>query len=260
MHAYDEAVARAPHAAGAVQTADLPVRTLWGGLLLLFAAGDVFFIALHLLFDFKLTKDPVFSLEGDRVAGEFWQYVKEYWIALTMGVLLWLRRQPVYAAWGVLFTYLLVDDALEIHEKTGDRIASALNLSPISNLQSGDLGQIIFAASCGFVLLAAMALFYRKADPDARRVTRWLFGGLILMGIFGVGCDALHALTALDAMIVAEEGGELMIMSGICTLMICEVLRDSTITAKLRSQDRSAPLTVDPLQTRSTGTRSAHVQ
>lgn len=251
MHAYDEAVARASQVAGAVQTADLPVRTPWGALLLLFVAGDAFFVALHLLFDFKLTKDPVFSLEGDRVAGEFWQYVKEYWIALTMGLLLWLRRQPIYAAWGVLFTYLLVDDALEIHEKTGEKIGSALNLSPIGNLQPWDLGQIIFAATCGVVLLAAMALFYSKADPDARRVTRWLFGGLILMGVFGVGCDALHALTALDAMIVVEEGGELMIMSGICTLMISEVLRDRAVTAKLRSRAGQTP---------APGTRSAHVQ
>lgn len=259
MPAYEDAVAHASEVDSAVQTAGLPVFSLWGAILLVFAAGDAFFITLHLLFEFQLTKDPVFSLEGDRVAGEFWQYVKEYWIVLAMCVLLWVRRQPVYAVWGLVFAYLLADDALEIHEKTGAKIGTALNLTAIGNLQSWDQGQIIFAAACGAVVLGAMALFYRKGDKAARRVTRRLLGGLVLMGLFGVGCDALHALTALDAMIVVEEGGELFIMSGICTLMICEVLRDGTITARLRARGSTLRLTVDSVAHRAGG-RSAHVR
>lgn len=209
-----------------VRVADAPAGRNAAAVLVLFAAADLFFIALHLAFGFGFTKDPVFSLEGDRIGGEFWQYVKEYWIAVVMGVLWWRRREVIYAAWSAVFLYLLADDSLQVHEKVGDRIGRALNLPAIGNLRWWDLGQTIFAASCAAALLAGIALLYRKADQDARRVTLTMITGLLLMGVFGVGADVLHALTALDALIVVEEGGELLVMSGICTLVVCEAWRE----------------------------------
>jgi hypothetical protein len=83
-------------------------------LLLLFVTADLFFVGLHMAFEYRLTKDPLLSLEGDRVASEFWQYVKEYWIVLAMSFLFQRVRQPIYAAWAVVFAYILADDALRI--------------------------------------------------------------------------------------------------------------------------------------------------
>ena len=197
-------------------------------LLPLFAAADILFIGLHLAFESHLTTNTVYSLEGDGVGGEIWQYLKEYWIILAMGYLVWHRRQPIYAVWGTVFAYLLADDAMQIHEETGAKIGEVLGIAAVGSLKPGDLGQIIFASACAVALLCVMAVFYQKANRDARRVTITLIAGLLMMGVFGVGCDAIHALTAVDALIVVEEGGELLIMSIICTLMLCETWRERT--------------------------------
>ena len=210
---------------------------------LLFASADFLFIALHMAFEFHLTKDPVFSLEGDRIAGEFWQYVKEYWIAMVMGMLVWRRRQPVYAAWCAVFAYLLADDALQIHESSGAKIGQVLRTTALESVRRDDLGQIIFATACAVFLLCVMAIFYQKADRDARRVTVTLIAGLVLMGVFGVAWDAIHAFTALDALTVVEEGGELLVMSGICTLMVCEAWRELWDNSTRRSMSHHASTT-----------------
>lgn len=191
-------------------------------LLIVFAATDLLFIGLHLAFQFQVTRDHVFSLDGDRVAGEFWQYVKEYWVLAGIAVLAWRRRQLIYVIWSTVFAYLLADDAMEIHGRIGPKIGKVLQLRAVGNLQQEDLGELVFTTTCAVALLCIMALLYRKADPDAKRVTFVLVVGLLLMGVFGVGCDAMHALTKLSALTVIEEGGELLVMSGICSLVMCE--------------------------------------
>jgi hypothetical protein len=191
-------------------------------LLLLFATADLFFVGLHTGFELGFTKDPVFSLEGDRTGGEFWQYVKEYWIVMVMVLLFRRTGQPMYAAWGAVFAYILADDALQIHEKMGVKIAQALGLPTFGNMEGWAIGQILFAGGCAVVLLILMALLYQTASENARRMTLTLLLGLFLVAVFGVGCDALHALVPVDALIVVEEGGELLIMSCVCTAVLSE--------------------------------------
>ena len=195
-------------------------------LLLLFLLADLFFFGLHFAFELRITTDPVFSLEGDRIAGEFWQYIKEYWIVVAMTFLFYRREwQPIYAAWALAFSYILADDSLQLHEKAGAKLAAVLNLPGFAHMLPRELGQALFVGFCGVVLLLAISLFYRRANPQARQLTRIVVFGLLLVAVFAVGGDLLHAMTASDALIVVEEGGELLVMSVLCALLLSEAWR-----------------------------------
>jgi hypothetical protein len=188
----------------------------------LLASGDAFFIGLHAIYTFQFTANPVFSLDGDRVAGEIFQYLKEFWIVLASLMLYRLRRQPVFAAWSLTFAYILADDSMELHEKAGQVLAKSMYLPSLGGMLPVHTGQLVFAAACAVALFLVMGLLYLRADANARRVSCMMLAGLLLVGVFGVGADFMHVWTNLDVFIIVEEGGELIAMSLICAFMLSE--------------------------------------
>src|SRR5690606_33827015 len=102
----------------------LPLRSAILFLLFLLLAADAAFVLLHVVNEnTSLFENRMYSVDRDRGYAEFFQYVKLYWIVLTLALLLWRTRSAVYAAWVVVFGYLLLDDAAQIHERGGELIA-----------------------------------------------------------------------------------------------------------------------------------------
>ena len=138
----------------------------------------------------------------------------------------------MYLAWALVFTYLLVDDSMQAHERIGAWFADTLALPEVGSLRPVDIGELITSAIAGLVLLSFLTVSYLRASIDARHFARMLAMGIAGLVFFGIVLDMIHFEKGylLDkAMGAIEDGGEMIVMSAILWL----VYRDATIPARV---------------------------
>jgi hypothetical protein len=198
-------------------------------LLWLLLAADLLFLSLHVAFLQGHLSDVLFSIEQDRGFAEVFQYIKQYWIFLAFGLMAVLQKEPHYAAWSILFGYLLVDDWFMLHERAGLVIAGRLPLPVIPGLRARDVGELLFMGMAGALVLPVLALTYMRASAIVRGAGRRMtFLFAVLVG-FGAGVDMLHQLvrgTILNDLVATiEDGGEMLAVTLICTyaISLCQV-------------------------------------
>lgn len=184
----------------------------------LFLVTDIAFMLLHLIYSYSgLTKNKNFSLETDRGFSEVFQYIKEYWIALLLGILALRTGIFLYGIWSLLFVYLLLDDAAEIHEKLGEIISTNFGFPAMLNLRAQDFGELAVSGTVALVFLILITLTYRFADYTCRRVSHNLIILLFVLAFCGIFLDLIHIAVnspALDPFLtLLEDGGELVVMS-----------------------------------------------
>jgi hypothetical protein len=126
-------------------------------LLILWIAVDVVLIALHIAHAFHPIfsglNHPFFNIQEDRGDGEAIQYAKALWIALGFLWIALLRRSAGYIPWALLFTYVVLDDAFQLHELLGRDIAIALDYPELLGLRPDDLGELTFHSIALAVIL-----------------------------------------------------------------------------------------------------------
>lgn len=202
-----------------------PRRRFSPGLLFaLLLAADLVFVALHLV---HLHTDRLpgvnFSIERDAGYAERFQYLQMLALA---GGLAWLAlkwREWGLAGWAGLFCYLVFDDALQLHERAGRRIAALLDYPDALGLQAKDFGEMSAALLVGVVLLPPLIAGHALARPRARALARDLCVLLAGLLAFGIGVDMLHSAMAQSALntpiALLEDGGEMLVMSvAVCYL------------------------------------------
>lgn len=205
----------------------------------LLLATDVVFIILHILYLFtEIISNSYFSIEQDQGYAELFQYIKEYWIALVLGLLAVQKRSPLYLGWSLLFFYLLLDDSLSIHEKLGEIISIKLAFSPALNLRAVDFGELVVSAGVGFFFLILIAIAYRFGDRMSRETSRYLIMMLFALALFGIVVDMIHIILfkspSLEPLLaLVEDGGEMLVMSVIAWFVF--------LLPKRLSQDVSLP-------------------
>uniref|UniRef100_A0A832H2I4 Uncharacterized protein n=1 Tax=Oscillatoriales cyanobacterium SpSt-402 TaxID=2282168 RepID=A0A832H2I4_9CYAN len=200
----------------------------------LFLAADLIFMILHLIHSYTtLLPNHDFSLEQDRGHSEILQYIKEYWIALLLGSLALRMRSLLYLGWSLLFTYILLDDAVEIHERVGRFIVRELGLTDAFRLRAQDFGELAITISVGLFFLVFLGVAYRLSNSTGRRVSRYLIVMLAAFAFFGVVVDIGHVAfgnPSIDPLLILlEDGGELVLMSAIVSAVfsLVEYLRPS---------------------------------
>lgn len=187
-------------------------------LLYLFLATDIVFVVLHVIYVYSgRISSPYFSLEQERGYGELFQYIKEYWIAILLGTLAIQKRSILYLGWSLLFVYLLLDDALAIHETLGGLIRDKLGLSAAFNLRARDFGELLVSASFGLFFLIFIGTAYRFSDSTSRKLSKYLIKMLLALAFCGIIVDMAH-VTAKSVLLerllaVVEDGGEMVVMS-----------------------------------------------
>ncbi len=190
---------------------------------------DAIFIAIHLLHELPVTKtafpvlnDPFLSLTQDLGYAEFFQYIKEIWIAL---MLMWVAVRgggAVYGGWAALFVFFLLDDAVQIHERLGAGAARVVALFPPLPLPAQAVGEIIVTACAGLFFAALIAVLHYRSSFTARRVSRHLVLLVGLLVFFGVVLDAVVSMLKGASKLVfygmgmVEDSGEMLVMSLIC--------------------------------------------
>lgn len=196
-------------------------RRYWSALpLVLLVLADLVFVGLHLGYEFGLTGDRSFALTVDRGYAELYQYLKLFWITVALVGVAFEKRRAIYGVGAVTFSYLLLDDSLEIHETAGGLLADGLGFEAILGLRAQDYGELAVSGAAGLAFLSAGFLAYRSAGATGRRFALFLLGGLLLLAVFGVGVDLLGVLAhriplAGSALALLEDGGELIVVSGI---------------------------------------------
>ncbi|MFB2935780.1 hypothetical protein ACE1B6_11055 [Aerosakkonemataceae cyanobacterium BLCC-F154] len=215
----------------------------------LFLVTDIAFMLLHLIYSYSsLTKNIGFSLETDRGFSEVFQYIKEYWIAVILGVLAVRTGLFLYGTWSLLFFYLLLDDAAEIHERLGSIISNKFAIPGLFNLRGQDFGEIAVTGTVVLVFLILTTLTYRFSDYTSRRASKHLIMMMFALAFCGVILDLVHIAVNSPGLnpwlTLLEDGGELVVMSFIAcyTISLFEILQAKT--TKLKTTAETHPLEV----------------
>ena len=203
--------------------------------LTLLIATDLAFIALGIIYECgfinladvctAINFDSYFSLTRDRGYAEIFQYLKEYWLIILFGFLAITQSLKIYSGWAFLATYILIDDACEIHENLGSAIAKKFNYISWFNLRPEDYGELTVFFIVGAVFFLWLINSYRWGNSSQRKFFRYLIEILFGLAVFGVFIDVFHVF--LDryvfwksALAIVEDGGEHIMMS----IFVCFVL------------------------------------
>jgi hypothetical protein len=149
---------------------------------------------------------------------EIFQYLK-YIIINIIIVFLILKKQGIgYVAWFILFTLLLLDDALQFHETFGTWAANHFNYSPMFGLRAQDLGELTYVAIFGSILLFFLVYGYLKGNEKYRLINIDLAILFALFLFFGVAMDMVDEWVPYNRysklfLVLTEDGGEMIVLS-----------------------------------------------
>lgn len=190
-------------------------------LLVILLLADLGFIILHIAYKMDLTSNPLLTVEKDGGYAEIFQYLKEFWIITVLVILFFREKHKIYLAWTLLFTYLLLDDSLKVHENLGAVLASNIGFQPALGLAPHDYGEVLVSAIFGIFLFSIIGFAYWGSEGPVRCVSKRLFFLILALLFFGVLIDLAHAIVparwARGLMGLIEDGGEMMVMSVIVT-------------------------------------------
>lgn len=205
-------------------------------------AGDLLLLLAHFLLAYGvLLSNHDFFVDVDGGYGEWFQYFKYGGLMVLLASLFQRQRQPLYLFWGALFGYFLLDDALRWHELVGLWLAQTADFPAIFTLRPQDLGELIFSGVSGFCFLTALVFAYQHSEAAARRFSQKLLLALAALIFFGVGVDMVQVMSQAavepypflrELLILLEEGGEMMVVSGMVWLAYRQAARQQGWTAE----------------------------
>lgn len=186
-------------------------------LLALLLCGDFVYIAIHIA-NALLHHIPLYSIEFDHSYSEFYGYMKLLWVCLLLIYIQTKQTTWHYTVWILMFTYLLIDDSIQIHEVMGYRIAKALEFMPSIGLRAYDFGELIVSLTAGAILSVPLVAAYTKGSAAFRKVSHDLALFVCLLGGFGVAVDMLHSVFGFNRVTkflfgIIEDGGEMLTVS-----------------------------------------------
>lgn len=209
--------------------------------LLLLICGDLAYMAIHLGFLYAPgMRGRHYSLETDGGLAEFYQYVKQLWIALCLAIAFLRRRHLVLLAWSGFFAFLMLDDALQLHERAGLWLGRRLSLPAVAGLRPDDLGELMVAGAVGASLLLVLAAAWWREREPTWRFSRVLLILTVALGVCGVILDTFHVIAYFrapaisDPLAFLEDGGELLIVSVLTAYAMDLAVRTSPAPTRLR--------------------------
>ena len=118
-------------------------------------------------------------------------------------------------------------DAFELHERAGRMLAGARPGVSMWGLGSQHVGEVLFSATVGVVVLIGFAATWRRSAPAARQLSLVLLALLAALGVFGVLIDTLHAAATQTPwgyrLGIIEDGGEMVVLTAMLWLLFDSV-------------------------------------
>ena len=197
---------------------------LWAALLLV--AMDLhligqYVVLYHLHGLGRLTYIPLrLDIGHDLSLSELLNWGKWLGISLVLFILWAQSRMPTALGFALAFAIVAADDILSLHERGGAALVLWLGLESILGLRAQDVGEVLIWASLAAVIVLAVLISLRVADPSGWRVGQRLLAFLGALVMFGVVVDMVHALLVDNAYAnlllgLVEDGGE-MITGSLC--------------------------------------------
>lgn len=200
--------------------------------LVLLLCGDLAFVVLHFINALIPTlKMSMLSLEMDRGYPEMYQYLKYLWIIIILIFASLKNASLSYFSWASVFTYLLLDDSLRIHERAGSYIAANLSLVPILGLRLQDYGELAVSAAAGIILFLPLVWAYRSGSRMYKKIFQDFALLMFILIFFGVVVDMAHVAIQLGFKVnfvlgTIEDGGEMLSVSFILWYAFLIMVRD----------------------------------
>jgi len=161
-----------------------------------------------------------FDLEIDGSLSEIFIYLQELGIVL---ILFWFYRKydnQLYLAWALIFTYILIDDSLQLHERLGVWMAEAFDVGNNYGVRGRDITEVIVQFIFGVPLIgfAGWAHLFR-GDAQAKRISLVLLGSLVVLVAFAIVLDWFHVKIMViylkPILGTIEDGAEIFVITGI---------------------------------------------
>lgn len=182
-------------------------------------ALDVLFSFLHVAKEFTLLLDiQFFSLTEDQSLPEIYQYLKFLSIIILLALLSKKEQETSYFAWVTLFVYLLLDDAIQIHETLGEDLSMTMQFEPYLGLRPQDFGELLTTLIFASVIMVAIAIAYATSSTTFRYFSKNLLFLLSLLVFFGVVVDMLAIMINIGSKVdflltMIEDSGEMLVAS-----------------------------------------------
>lgn len=203
--------------------------------LLLFA--DVAYIVFHFVsFYTRYLNFDINSIYYDWTLPEIYQYFKWLWIIILLIYVSKKKRSFNYVSWALVFTYFLLDDALQIHERFGFYVSNNFDINPPFGLRVADIGEMAISATVGMSLIFFLAWAYVKGEQAFKKASQEMLLLIFALVFFGVGADVVLLAINMGGLKghilgVIEDAGEMWIAS----LILWYVLMLSTRDKNTRS-------------------------
>ncbi|WP_306260776.1 hypothetical protein [Pararhizobium sp. IMCC21322] len=195
---------------------------------------DLLFIGIFVFYGVQqvVSENPekfpqMWSLAADYSIPEFFGYAKLALVAAFLFITFKRTGQPVWWSWAAVFTLLLADDMLQLHEYGGEWVAAFLPFHSISGIEAHHIGELSIYALLGVAGIALLIIGAQRTAADV--VAGSGFFLLVVLGLVvcGVGIDLVSSAsyfqdtdagTAVSkalygVLIIAEDGGESIFMT-----------------------------------------------
>lgn len=179
------------------------------------------FIIVHLFHTYNgVPASEMFDLEIDNSFSEIFLYLQELGIVVLLYLIYKQTNNLLYFAWALIFTYVLLDDSLLIHERIGVWMVDQFNVQNNYGVRGRDITEVIVQLIFGIPLVGFMAwAHFFRGDSAAKRISIILFLLLGLLVSFAIVLDWFHVkIMIIDLKPVLgtiEDGAEMFILTGI---------------------------------------------
>jgi hypothetical protein len=170
--------------------------------------------------------NDLFTITEDGKLGEIYQYIKEIGIVIAVSLLVFGKKElRSFIGWGILFIYILIDDALGIHELLGEQFEKFPDLLPSIGLSNKDLGELVAYAVFGIIFSAVLIYGYFNTLKERSTDFQVLVILFVVLLFFGVFVD-IFISSLFDNYVVGkavhiiEEAGEMIAVSMILWFVI----------------------------------------
>ena len=187
--------------------------------LLFILAVDLIFIGIHLAMKLEVIEMPgKFWLDWEGGYTEYFQYLKYIGIILCSVYLVLVRREPSFLPWAFLFFVLLLDDAFTFHERGGEFLVDYFGIQPQFGLRAVDFGELYYHALVGALFSIFIGIAFIKGSRNFKKICLDIFLLFTFFVLFGVIIDMVHSYfnhvdTLSDALVLIEDGGEMIALS-----------------------------------------------
>lgn len=189
-------------------------------LLLLLLSADFVFTLLHIIFHTLGPNSLICNISElcSHQNANVYHLVKLFWIIILLAFILKSTKYSGYVSWILTFVFLLLDDALLLHQTVGDRIAYNFGtyLPPDLGLPSRFF-ELAVLAIAGLLLLVVVAWTFLHGPGEFRKVSNDLLLFIAALVFFGLIVDLATAIklgsAAVLGLVIVEDAGELVIDS-----------------------------------------------